>query len=82
MIKIIGFALGKDGSTVTDTETIEVRSEPEYTLAYQKSYYILAEEGLSMDIRKKQEQCPFAERTIVNLDDDDRSRLSCKLLSI
>ena len=52
-IKIVGFALGKDGVTVTDTEKIEVRHTAEYSLAFEKSYYILAREGLFMDIKKK-----------------------------
>ena len=44
--------------TVTDTEKIEVRHTAEYSLAFEKSYYILAREGLYMDIKKKQAQCP------------------------
>ena len=81
-IKIVGFALGKDGITVTDTETIEVKHTPEYSLFYEKSYYILAQEGLVMDIKKKQEQCPNVAQTVKDLNEDDLSRLSCKLLSI
>ena len=52
-IKIVGFALGKDGVTVTDSETIEVMHTAEYSLAFKKSYYILAQEGLVMDIKKR-----------------------------
>ena len=81
-IKIVGFALGRDGITVTDTETIEVKHTAEYSLEYQKSYYTLAREGLVMDIKKKQEQCHDVEQTVTELTEDDLSRLSCKLLSI
>ena len=81
-IKITGFALGKDGITVTDAETIEVRHTAEYSLAYEKSFYILAQDGLSMDIKKKQESCPNPAKTVSDLNEDDLSRLSCKLLTI
>ena len=81
-IKIVGFALGENGITVTDAETIEVSHNPEYSLAYEKSYYILAEDGLSMDIRKRQEQCPNVKQTVTELNEDDLSRLSCRLLSV
>ena len=81
-IKIVGFALGKDGVTVTDTEKIEVRHSAEYSLAFEKSYYILAREGLFMDIKKKQEKCPNPISTLQKLNDDDKSRLYCTLYSI
>ena len=78
----MGFALGKDGYTVTDTETIEIKHNPEYSLAFEKSYYILAQEGLFMDIKKKQDQCPNSQSTVRDLNEDDWGRLSCKLLTI
>ena len=52
-VKIAGYALGKSGYTVMDVETIEVNHDPVYNLAFQKSYYVLAREGLSMDLKKK-----------------------------
>ena len=68
--------------TVTDTEKIEVRHSAEYSLAFEKSYYILAREGLFMDIKKKQEKCPNSISTVQKLNDDDKSRLYCTLYSI
>ena len=81
-IKIVGFALGKYGITVTDTERIEVRSHPEYQLSFEKSYYILANDGLFMDIKKRQESCPNSQQTMKDLDANDWSRLSCALHTI
>ena len=81
-IKIVGYASGKDGSQVTDMEIVEVRSQPKYTLAYEKSHYVLAREGLFMDLKKKQESCPNSHSTLVDLDQSDWSRLHCSLTTI
>ena len=81
-VKIVGYALGKDGVTVTDTETIEVRHPGEYSLSFEKSYYILAREGLFMDIKKRQDKCPNPHSTIAKLNEDDMSRLYCTLYTI
>ena len=67
---------------MTDMEIVEVRSQPKYTLAYEKSYYVLAREGLLMDIKKKQESCPNSHSILVDLDKSDWSRLHCSLYTI
>ena len=82
LVKIVGYAQGKDGVTVTDTETIEVRHHGEYSLSFEKSYYILARDGLFMDIKKKQDKCPNPHSTITKLNEDDWNRLSCTLYTI
>ena len=47
-----------------DNEIIEVVGAPEYSLKFEKSYYILAEEGLDMEITKDQAKCPRPESTV------------------
>ena len=81
-VKIVGYAQGKDGVQVSDMEIVEVRHQPRYSLSYEKSYYILAHEGLQMDIRKKQESCPDSLKTVAQLEEDDWSRLHCTLHTI
>ena len=81
-IKVIGFANGNQGSTVTDTETIVVESAPLPVLTYERSFFIAAEDGLRMDLRKTHGKCPNAHSTEQSLSNDDLDRLSCSLLSI
>ena len=81
-IKIVGFALGKDGVTVTDTAIIDVAYPPQYSLLYENSHYILAEEGLRLEVVKQLASCPNPQRTITPLDREDWSLLSCKLYTV
>ena len=81
-IKVIGLADGNQGSTVTDTETIVVVSAPMPVLEYEKSFFIAAEDGLRMDLRKSHAKCPNAHTTEQTLSSDDLDRLNCSLLSI
>ena len=77
-LKLVGFADGKTGQTAFDSETIKIVDEPLEKLVFEKSYYILAEDGLEVDL-KKTTKCDPKDR--MPLDEDDRSRLSCKLLA-
>ena len=81
-IKVIGFADDNHGSTVTDTETIVVESAPLPVLTYERSFFIAAEDGLRMDLRKTHGKCPNAHTTEKILTSDDLDRLTCSLLSI
>lgn len=82
IIQVIGFADGNQGSTVTDAETIVIESAPMPVLDYEKSFFIAAEDGLRMDLRKVHGKCPNAHTTEKSLTTDDLDRLSCSLLSI
>ena len=61
---MIAKALDKNGNTIISAEVINVENPPEYSLEYDMSYFILAEEGLFMNIKKKYALCPHAKSTI------------------
>ena len=61
---------------------IEVRNVAHYSLVYEKQYYILENEGLTMNIMKKQDSCPNSHTTVEALDESDWSRLICTLYTI
>ena len=82
-LKFTGYADSKEGITVSDEETVTISFEPHPDLSgYQPSYYIVADEGLSFNLRKEFPQCPNAGERLEFFTRSDWERLSCKLFDI